>query len=206
MERAPWQRVFPQFDQFLDYWGQMRRTGWMGAFDLAPNTPFFLQGLPLSVSFQASRPRSVPATANTAMPSTRADNHENLSRRRRWRCATGGAALLVALGIAALVTSAGAQQPTTATPTTRILRPGERLSLYDQLRIGLKAVTKADMEFIDRVVLRVNEGVLPRKLVDAVFLWARNRYKTRPSQSRLRPIVYFQPALEAQAKKLGVTI
>lgn len=126
---------------------------------------------------------------------------------RRLRSAVCGAALAAtALVIAAIVSSAGAQQPRPATPTTRVLRPGEKFTLYDQLRIGLKAATKADMEYIDRVVLRVNEGVLPRKLVDATFLWARNRYKTRPSQSRLRPIVYFQPALEAQVKKLGVTI
>jgi len=139
------------------------------------------------------------------MPNERADNHERLSR-RGVRCTTCCAALAVALAIAAIVASAGAQTPAPATPTTRVLRPGEKFTLHDQLRIGLKAVTKADLEFIDRVVLRVNEGVLPRKLVNAVFLWARNRYKTRPSQSRLRPIVYFQPALEAQAKKLGVTI
>lgn len=140
------------------------------------------------------------------MPTARADNHANILEQAKRRRAIWSAALVAAVGIAAIVASAGAQQPVPATPTTRVLRPDEKLTLYDQLRIGLKAATKADMEFIDRVVLRVNEGVLPRKLVDAVFLWARNRYKTRPAESRLRPIVYFQPALEAQAKKLGVTI
>jgi hypothetical protein len=133
----------------------------------------------------------------------RTDNHQRRSGRR---ATAAGALFATCLAVAAIVASADAPTPAPATPTTRVLRPDEKLTLYDQLRIGLKAVTKADVEFIDRVVLRVNEGVLPRKLVDAVFLWARNRYKTRPSQSRLRPIVYFQPALEAQAKKLGVTI
>lgn len=139
------------------------------------------------------------------MTTVRADNHAHpLSR--RLRCARWCAAFAAAIVLAAVVARADAQQPKPATPTTRVLGPDEKFTLYDQLRIGLKAVTKADMLFIDRVVLRVNEGVLPRKIVDATFLWARNRYKTRPSQSRLRPIIYFQPALEAQAKKLGVTI
>ena len=72
-------------------------------------------------------------------------------------------------------------------------------TVRDQLRVGLKAVTPADLAFINLVVQKVDQGVLPRKLVDSTFLWARNRYLTRPGSHRLRPIVYFQPALIARA-------
>jgi hypothetical protein len=83
---------------------------------------------------------------------------------------------------------------------------GRQVALRDQLRVGLKARTKADLEFIDLVVQRVNEGKLPRKLVDSTFLWARYRARIRPTTHPLRPIVYFQPALVLRAKAIGVRL
>ena len=85
-------------------------------------------------------------------------------------------------------------------------RSGRKVGLKDQLRVGLNATTKADIAFIDLVVLKVNQGRLPRNMVDSTFLWARSRWKTRPTAHRLRPIVYFQPALTARAKAIGVTL
>jgi len=98
------------------------------------------------------------------------------------------------------------QPPTPVQPSTPFNRGGRQVSLYDQLRVGLKATTKSDFAFINLVVLRVNQGKLPRPLVDSTFLWARNRYKSRPGVSRLRPMVYFQPALIERAKKAGVLL
>jgi hypothetical protein len=83
---------------------------------------------------------------------------------------------------------------------------GRQVSLRDQLRVGLKARTKADFEFIDVVVERVNQGKLPRKMVDSTFLWARNRSRIRPTTHPLRPMVYFQPALVLRAKAIGVKL
>jgi hypothetical protein len=97
-------------------------------------------------------------------------------------------------------------RPRPVTPSTPLNRAGRQVSLYDQLRVGLKATTKSDFAFINLVVLRVNEGKLPRRLVDSTFLWARNRYKSHPGSSRLRPMVYFQPALIERAKKVGVLL
>ncbi|QDS97149.1 hypothetical protein [Adhaeretor mobilis] len=85
-------------------------------------------------------------------------------------------------------------------------RNGRQVALRDQLRVGLKAATKADARFIDQVVLEVHTGKLPRRLVDSTFLWARQRSKTRPGAHRLRPIIYFQPALTLQARRLGVRL
>jgi hypothetical protein len=102
-----------------------------------------------------------------------------------------------------------AQQPVKITPIVPSDAgnlQGRQVSLFDQLRVGLKAKTKADIAFLQLVVDRVEQGKLPRKMVDATFLWARNRYKTHPTNHRLRPIVYFQPALVAQAKKIGVVL
>lgn len=85
-------------------------------------------------------------------------------------------------------------------------RSGRKVALKEQLRVGLKATTKEDLAFINLVVAKVDAGRLPRDLVDGTFLWARNRYKTRPGSHRLRPIVYFRPALTARAKAIGVTL
>lgn len=83
---------------------------------------------------------------------------------------------------------------------------GRQVKLYDQLRVGLKATTKEDLEFITHVVALVDQGTLPRKLVDSTFLWARNHYRTHPGSHQLRPIVYFKPALIARAKKVGINV
>jgi hypothetical protein len=102
-----------------------------------------------------------------------------------------------------------AQQPVKIPPISAFDpadRDGRQVTLFNQLRVGLKAKTNDDIAFINLVVQKVDSGALPRKMVDATFLWARNRYKFRPTNHRLRPIVYFKPGLQAQAKKIGVVL
>jgi hypothetical protein len=102
-----------------------------------------------------------------------------------------------------------AQQPVKIPPVSAFNptdRDGRQVTLFNQLRVGLKAKTDDDIAFISLVVQKVDSGALPRKMVDATFLWARNRYKLRPSNHQLRPIVYFKPGLQAQAKKIGVVL
>ena len=120
-----------------------------------------------------------------------------------WAC------LLAAVAGLIVTTAVSAQQPVKQTPiqaSDKSDSEGRQVSLFDQLRVGLKAKTADDIAFLQLVVQKVNAGVLPRKMVDATFLWARNRYKLRPTNHRLRPIVYFKPALQAQAKKIGVAL
>lgn len=106
-----------------------------------------------------------------------------------------------ALGTTALPTTA--QQSTN--PTSQ---QGRKLPLRDQLRAGLKAFIKKDLVFIDKVVLLVEQGKLPRRLVDSTFLWARKRARFNPRHGRrqLRPMIYFQPALTLRAKRLGIQL
>lgn len=124
-------------------------------------------------------------------------------RSRRMGIAICCTALLSCWGAAALL----ADQPAKPSDVGRRQnQQGRQVSLYDQLRIGLKAVTNSDKQFIDLVVLRVNQGKLPRSLVDSTFLWARYRYRTRPGSYRLRPMVYFRPALVLRARRIGVVL
>jgi len=90
--------------------------------------------------------------------------------------------------------------------STGIGEQGRQLSLADQLRTGLKVKTKADKGLIAAVVKAVEEGRLPRALVDSTFLWSRERAKRRSRKRELRPIVYFQPALVLRAKKMGLKL
>lgn len=119
-------------------------------------------------------------------------------------------ALLVAAGVSLDSSSSHAIEienlPQPVTPSTRFKNGGRQVSLHDMLRVGLKAKTKADFEYIAEVVKLVDEGTLPRDMVDSSFLYARYRYRTHPTSHRLRPMVYFQPSLTARAKKIGVIL
>jgi hypothetical protein len=121
------------------------------------------------------------------------------SRPVGWTVLAGCLAALAAGALAPLTTTA--QQSTN--PATN---QGRKISLHDQLTTGLYAVTKSDRAFIDKVVLLVEEGKLPPSLVDGTFFWARARAAHRSPTRRLRPMVYFQPALAARARRIGVNL
>ncbi len=107
---------------------------------------------------------------------------------------------LLSLSFSATVTHAQ-QSPAQADATE-----GRKLPLKEQLTLGLKATTKEDKEFINKVVLKVEQGAIPRPLVDSTFLWARERANRKSASRSLRPIVYFKPGLIARAKMLHLTL
>lgn len=108
--------------------------------------------------------------------------------------------------LAISVTSASAISPTSiGRPGVRVQTgAGRQLSLRDQLLYGLSVATKQDREFVDRVVALVHVGVLPRNLVDSTFLWARQNAALRGGTAAVRPMIYFRPALEMRARRLGI--
>jgi len=73
-----------------------------------------------------------------------------------------------------------------------------RITLKDQLEKGLQARRPQEFAFIAHVVSRVEEGSLPRSLVDSTFLWARSK--------RPYPFPYFERGLKVRAKKAGINI
>ena len=87
-------------------------------------------------------------------------------------------------------------------------KAGKPVSLRDRLVVGLRAISKSDLAFVDRVVVRVNSGQLPKRLVDETFFWSRQRatlYSAGGSATR-RPIIYFRPAMTAVARRIGVSL
>jgi hypothetical protein len=88
------------------------------------------------------------------------------------------------------------------TPAT----PTHAMSLHDRLVVGLEARIPSELAYVDNVVEAVDSGHLPVRLVNETFFWARQRASI-PRNGRLRRgIIYFQPAMTARAKRLGVDL
>ena len=100
----------------------------------------------------------------------------------------------------------GAQLALSQSQGGSAVNQGRQVSLKDQLMFGLLARTKADRDFVDLVVAKVEAGELPRPLVDSTFLWARGRAASRRDAATVRPMIYFRPALIARAKKLKIEL
>jgi hypothetical protein len=80
------------------------------------------------------------------------------------------------------------------------------ISLRDRLVVGLQARLKTEVAFVEVVAAKVRTGDLPQRVVDQTFFWARARAATLRNGRTRRPIIYFQPAMAARAKKLGVEL
>lgn len=109
------------------------------------------------------------------------------------------AVFIVALGTASVAFA----QTRPATPATDMVFQDQgtadnKLTLKEALEKGLKARRPEEFEFIDRVVYLVEEGILPKRLVQSTFFWARQ-------QPRI-PAVYFEWALRVRAQRLGILI
>jgi len=128
-----------------------------------------------------------------------------LAPRKLWSRSLGWT--LVVLALAALAIESSLPLVTTAQQSSDpATSEGRKLTLRDQLVSGLRAYTKSDLAFIDKVVILVEQGKLPRRLVDSTFFWSRDRAAHRSYNRRLRPMVYFRPGMVARAKRIGVTL
>ncbi len=70
--------------------------------------------------------------------------------------------------------------------------------LRDQLKGGLRTRRPSHLQFINKVVAKVEEGKLPLHVVMAVFKWSRPK--------RPHPFPYFQNAVRRHALKYGVVL
>lgn len=118
--------------------------------------------------------------------------------------------LLVGLGVAELPAPANAA--TTGGANVNIgagTFPSDGIELpplRERLTFGLLARRPSELAFLDGVIFAVEQGRLSEKLVDRTFFWARRRAPTYAGEYIRRPIIYFQPALQVQADKLGVDL
>jgi hypothetical protein len=80
------------------------------------------------------------------------------------------------------------------------------VNLRDRLVVGLQARLKSEVAFVELVVAKVRTGKLPQRLVDETFFWARQRAQNGRTNFTYRPIVFFEPAMRARAKRLKVDL
>ena len=72
-------------------------------------------------------------------------------------------------------------------------------TLTEQLRFGLKARRPVEFEFIDLVVARVEEKVLPRDMALSAMTYAQSKNKDRPYP-------YFEFTIKKRAEAIGVQL
>jgi hypothetical protein len=80
------------------------------------------------------------------------------------------------------------------------------VSVRDRLIAGLQARLPSEVAFIDQILLAVQMGHLPQRMVDETFFWARQKAADPAHGRPRRPIIYFQPAMVARANALHVTL
>jgi hypothetical protein len=85
-----------------------------------------------------------------------------------------------------------------AQQTSPALGRAASTTLKKTLEAGLKARRPQEFAFLAMVAAKVEDGTLPRSLVESTFFWARR-------QGRY-PFVYFQAGLRERAKRIGVVI
>ncbi len=69
---------------------------------------------------------------------------------------------------------------------------------YEVLAAGLKCRRPVEFAFVKSVAAKVETGVIPRKLVDSTYFWARRQ----PPY----PYIQFEFALKTRAKKMVISL
>jgi hypothetical protein len=119
-------------------------------------------------------------------------------------------AAIATLLVAAIFIFALVVRHACAAETQRVvIAPGRAqqvVSLRDRLVVGLQARLDSEVAFVELVVLQVRLGKLPQRIVDQTFFWARDRASISRNGNSRRPIIFFQPAMRARAKRLRVEL
>lgn len=116
-------------------------------------------------------------------------------------------AVIAVLGGVCCSGASGQVNPTLPGKSTmRPLDPEHPQTYREVLIFGLKAKLPSELAFIDSVVVAVEEGRLPSRLVDQTYFWARTRSGNSLYGRPNRPIIYFIPALQARLKKLHINV
>lgn len=92
-----------------------------------------------------------------------------------------------------------AQEGHSINSADRLSQSGRTVPLLDQLKNGLRATRPNQEEFLQHLVAQVDQGTVPRSMVNTVYKWALQR------NPRV-PFPYFQVAMRELAKRRGVTL
>jgi hypothetical protein len=104
--------------------------------------------------------------------------------------------LLALLAIWAMPAVAHGASPSAVTAPAALADGIENLK--KTLAEVLRARRPQEFAFLDRVVELVDQGTLPRSLVESTFNWARKKPR--------HPFQYFEFGLKARAKEIGIEL
>lgn len=121
--------------------------------------------------------------------------------RKRIAVALFGASFILCVVLAVRSSRAATQRVTIQRGVAQ-----QRATLRERLVYGLQARIPSELAFIDTVVLKVRTGKLPERVVNQTFFWARDRASVAENGSQERPIIFFQPAMRAYAKRLKIEL
>jgi hypothetical protein len=107
--------------------------------------------------------------------------------------------LLLLAPLAWLVDRGIAQEGNSINSAERLADSNRTTPLIDQLQFGLRTTLPEQQRFLRDVVEKVDQGQLPRAMVNLIFQWARER------NPRV-PFPYFQLAMRELAKRRGVRL
>ncbi len=113
--------------------------------------------------------------------------------RRRWITT----AILSVMSL--LPTKRGLAQEGISVNSAERLTPQNLATLEDQLNKGLRAATPDQLEFVQVVVAFVDQGKIPRAMVNLVYKWALERNASIP-------FPYFAYAMRVLSKRRGVEL
>lgn len=103
------------------------------------------------------------------------------------------------LQLATLPVALGGASLQAAAPKAAGSGASSKYTFQKQLETGLKARRDADFQYIANIVAKVENGTLPRKIVDQAFIYSR-------AKNPQYPLIYFQFTIRELAKKAGVTL
>jgi hypothetical protein len=115
--------------------------------------------------------------------------------RKLWGIASGLTLALLAIPCAPVARS---QDFASSNEAERMLELN-MVQLEDQLVNGLRLTNREQRLFIRRVIHEVEQGRLPRSLVNVVFVWAKEK-------NAKYPFPYFQIAVRILAARRGVDL
>jgi hypothetical protein len=98
----------------------------------------------------------------------------------------------------ATMADAGRGRAQTTIPRSGGTVGSSTLSLKETLEKTLRARRPEEFAFIDLVIEKVDDGTLPRSLVESTFQWARKKPR--------HAFQYFEFALRTRAKGIGVEL
>jgi hypothetical protein len=119
-------------------------------------------------------------------------------RRRNW--ITGAAAILAGTGIGNFLAPRISQAQDSGTaPPGSAADGAKQPRLEDQLRYGLRCATPHQMEYVKLVADAVEQGQIPREMVNLVYRWSLER------NPRV-PFPYFQFVLRELGKRRNLPV